>query len=316
MSLEGQIFLITGGTGSFGRAFTKYALTQNPEAIRIFSRGEHAQAQMRVDFKDDERLRWLIGDVRDSARLDVAMESVGIVVHAAALKRIEVGELNPTEMVKTNVGGALNVVECATKSGHHELPRRVIAISSDKACEPLNCYGATKLTVEKIFLAANESQGRFGPNYAVCRYGNVAGSQGSVIPLWRNAEVINVTDPDCTRFWMTLSEAVHLVVWTLENMKGGEMVVPDLPAYDLLTLAKVIAGGKSIRWQTGMRPGEKRHETMIGQHECQNFHKVGNYWLMDSQNCEPGKEWLSTTLTSDTARRMAEDELRERLKDV
>lgn len=285
--------LITGGTGSFGKDFVKRLLEQSTaERICVYSRDEFKQAVMREELKDDQRLRFFIGDVRDRERLQHAMDSVGVVVHAAALKRVEVGEYNPTEMVKTNVLGAMNVIEAAKQASigyGNPHPRRVVMLSTDKACAPVNTYGATKLVAEKLFLNANNTvRNEIGPLFSVTRYGNVAGSTGSVIPFWRSliaagATEVPVTDPDCTRFWMLMSEAVDLVMTTVETMKGGERNIPILPAYRLGDLAEAMGVKMKI---VGMRPGEKMHESM-----------------------EEGA-------SSDVTRRMSVDELREGLKIV
>ena len=248
--------LVTGGTGTFGRAFARLVGT---DRLCIYSRGEHAQAAMRAEFAGDGRLRFFIGDVRDRARLRRAMEGVSIVVHAAALKRIEVCEYDPIEVVKTNVDGAVNVIEAATDAG----VEKVVALSTDKACDPLNAYGASKLLAEKLFLAANNMHGARGPIFAVCRYGNVTGSAGSVIPKWREilktTDTVPVTDPDCTRFHMRIEQAVGLVCDTIETMKGGELNIPDLPAYRLGDLAAAMGAKMNV---TGLPAYEKKHESM------------------------------------------------------
>lgn len=291
------------------------------EHICIYSRGEYAQALMRQDIPDpDNRLRWFIGDVRDAKRLCRAMQGVDLVINAAALKRVEVGEHNPVEMVYTNVLGAINVIEAAQDAG----VSRVVSISSDKACAPLNTYGATKLTAEKLMLAANNTRGSKGPRYAVCRYGNVAGSTGSVIPTWRalikqftdamplTAQTIQVpmTDPACTRFWMTLEEACALVLWTARMMEGGELVVPILQAYRLGDLAKALDVESYI---IGMGPGEKKDEMMISQHETAGFRYVKPYLvkggIADTHPEAAGVEGIKTGM-------MSVEQLRERLKEV
>lgn len=252
--------LVTGGTGTFGQAFVRAALDAGIQRVCVFSRGEHRQAEMRAAV-DDARVRWFIGDVRDQDRLTRAMNGIDWVVHAAALKRIEVCEYDPDEVVKTNVNGALNVIAAATAAG----VSKVVALSTDKACDPLNAYGASKLLAEKVFLAANNARGRDGPRFAVTRYGNIAGSAGSVIPKWRallaaGAKAVPVTDPWATRFWMTIDEAVRLVADTLENMKGGELAIPDwLPAYRIADLAAAMGAKMDI---TGLPAFEKRHEAM------------------------------------------------------
>lgn len=251
--------LITGGTGSFGQAFVKRCLAERIQRICILSRDEHKQAVMREELKD-ERLRWFVGDVRDRDRLRRAFEGVDTVIHAAALKRVEVGEYDALEMKKTNIDGAENVIEAATDAG----VQRVVALSTDKACQPVSGYGASKLMMEKMILAANNARGEYGPRFAVTRFGNFAGSRGSVIPMWRGLlregfKTLPVTDGTCTRYWMTADEAVELVMNTAKTMKGGELVTPDLPAFTVSDLAQAMGGEVEI---VGLRPGERIHEMM------------------------------------------------------
>ena len=253
--------LITGGTGYFGNGFVGTCLERNLfDRICIFSRDEYKQAVMRDRFKNDSRLRFFVGDVRDRNRLGRAMHGVDVVIHAAALKRIEVGFYNPSEMVKTNIDGAMNVIEAATDAH----VKKVIALSTDKAFEPVSAYGQSKAMMESLFLAANNARGADGPIFAVTRYGNVSGSTGSVIPKWRalidqGKKEVPVTDPDCTRYWMTLDEAVELVLKTVNTMHGGELVIPTLPAYRLGDLAFAMDVAMDIR---GISKSEKRHESM------------------------------------------------------
>jgi len=273
--------LITGGTGSFGRAFVKHLLDNGLyDRICIYSRGEHAQAQMSDEFNDYERLRFFIGDVRDRDRLTRAMEGVDVVVHAAALKRIEVGQYNPVEMVKTNVNGAINVIEAAMDAK----VKKVVALSSDKAYQPVSPYGCSKALAESLFLAANNTVSKDGTTFSVTRYGNVAGSAGSVIPKWREklktSDTVTVTDPACTRFWMTMAEAVHLVLYTINKMPR-EIAIPELPAFRLGDLAEAMGAKMVIK---GLPDWEKLHEGM------------------------------EHTQTSDTARRMTVQELKDALK--
>ncbi len=250
--------LITGGSGFLGRGLAPRLLEDGWGRVCIFSRNEFAQAQMRREFKNDPRLRWFIGDVRDRDRLERAMQGVSAVIHAAALKRIEVGAYCPDEMVKTNVDGSTNVIEAARRAD----VERVLLISSDKAFEPVSPYGFTKATAEWLFLTANDIS-PYGPRYAVCRYGNVAGSTGSVIPTWRElalqGEEASLTDPDCTRFYMTRDEAVTLVLNTLRDMVGGEVAVPTLPAFRLGDLAQAMGVKYRV---TGLGEYEKRHESL------------------------------------------------------
>lgn len=261
MSLPCDV-LITGGTGSFGRAFAKFLLTQDHiERVLIYSRGEHAQADMRAEFRNDPRLRWMIGDVRDVDRLRRAMSGVDTVVHAAALKRIEVGAYNPDEMVKTNVMGTMNVIEAAAARHVH----RVIGLSSDKAFQPISPYGHSKALAESLLLGANTMFGRRGPKFSCTRYGNIWNAQGSVVPKWRKmaeegAERVPVSNLECTRFFMTIGQAVALV-WSLVNdMRGGELVIPtDLPAYKLADLLEAF-DVEGV--ETGLPVWEKLHESM------------------------------------------------------
>jgi UDP-N-acetylglucosamine 4,6-dehydratase len=236
---------------------------------------------MRQHLGNNPLLRFFIGDVRDKDRLLRAMHEVDVVVHAAALKRVEVGEYDSGEIAKTNVGGTQFVIEAAQETG----VRKCVLISSDKACEPRNCYGASKLMAEKLFLSANNSRGQTGPIFSVVRYGNVAGSTGSVIPTWsrehEQGRPVRLTHPDATRFWMTRKEAVGLVMRTIDTMKGGELVIPELPAYRLADLATAMGVEYNVH---GLNPGEKMHESM----------KHGE--------------------TSNDARRMTISEIREQLK--
>lgn len=302
--------LISGGTGYFGRALVRRLLRDNlSERICIFSRDEWKQSQMRAEFQDDPRLRWFIGDIRDRDRLTRAMHGIETVIHAAALKRIETGEYNPDELVKTNVLGALNVIAAATDAG----VRNVVALSTDKAAAPCNGYGASKLLSEKLFLAANNSRGSDGPHFGVTRYGNVAGSTGSVIPIWRQrlaeGRRLTITDPKCTRFWMTADEAVDLVLWTV----GKEyLVVPDLPAYRLIDLAWAMTGTEDELQLYGLRDGEKLDETMVTEQEMHRFVRCNPYWV----NGAHGTELLPGPLASNLARRMSVEEIREALKHV
>ena len=254
--------LITGATGYFGRGYVRYLMDHTEvKRICIFSRDEAKQAQMRQSIEDpQQRLHWFIGDIRDQQRLRRALQDVDAVVHAAALKRVEVGEYNPMEMVKTNILGTMNLIEAAQDAG----VERVVYLSSDKACAPRNAYGATKFASEKLILAANNTRGKIGPIYAVTRYGNVAGSTWSVIPTWRASKgVIYLSDLEVTRFWMTLQQAIDLVHNTLISMKGGELNVPDLPAYRLGDLADAMGISPTRIMITGLGSGEKMHERML-----------------------------------------------------
>lgn len=253
--------LITGGTGAFGQAFTRYLLKHvEPSRIVIYSRNEFNQHLMATALaKHEKRLRFMIGDVRDRDRLRRALNDVEVVVHAAALKRIEVGHYNPIEMVKTNIVGATNLIEAAQDSG----VRKVILLSSDKAFQPVSPYGLSKAMAECLFINANHTRGWNGPIFSVCRYGNVWNSTGSVVPLWKMRKVLKeavpVTDPECTRFYMKMDEAIDLVMKAYRTMTGGEVFVPTLPAYRLGDLAEAMEVKMDIK---GLPAWEKRHESM------------------------------------------------------
>lgn len=252
--------LITGGAGSFGKAFARRAIKDGARRIVIYSRDEMKHAKMTREFDNHESLRMFIGDVRDQQRLRRAMNGVDLVIHAAALKRIQTGFYDPIEMVKTNVLGAVNVIEAAQDAG----VKKVIALSTDKAFSPVSGYGHSKALSESLFLAANNTVGSDGPKFSVTRYGNVAGSTGSVIPLWRNmikdgAWEVPVTDPEATRFWMTLDEAVTMVVDLAVSMRGGELMVPELPAYRVGDLAEAM---EVHTRHIGLGKFEKKHESM------------------------------------------------------
>lgn len=253
--------LITGGTGGFGRAMSAHLLANEmAQRICIFSRGEHAQADMRAQLNDDPRLRWMIGDVRDRDRLIRAMQGVDLVVHAAALKRIEVGRWNPEEMVKTNIDGALNVVEAA-RIAHVD---RVVALSTDKACESISAYGHSKAMMESIMLAANETSGAAGPKFSVTRFGNVWASPGSVVPKWadmirRGAREVPVSSPLATRFYISMQQAIELVIGCAAHMHGGELAIPTLPAYSISSLVEAFGVEARV---VGLPKWEKLHEVM------------------------------------------------------
>lgn len=270
--------LITGGTGSFGRALVKRLLTSEGvslDRIVVFSRGEHAQADMARQFAtldSKQRLRFFIGDVRDQARLKRAFYGVQYVIHAAALKRIEVGAYNPGEMVKTNVDGARNVIEAAEDND----VEKVVYLSSDKAWQPISPYGYSKAMAEALFM--NAYQGRV--KYAVTRYGNVWKSAGSVVPTWQEAlrtgDTIRLTDPEATRFFMTMDEALDLVLGTIMTMHGHELVIPELPAYRLGDLLEAVAGGKPAAIEvTGLPAWEKLHEGMLEGNTSDKARRMG-----------------------------------------
>ncbi|MCF2948138.1 UDP-N-acetylglucosamine 4,6-dehydratase (inverting) [Paraglaciecola aquimarina] len=255
--------LITGGTGSFGKCFTAYLLKHySPKKVIIYSRDELKQFEMQQDF-DAPAMRYFIGDVRDKERLKSAMREVDYVVHAAALKQVPAAEYNPNECIKTNINGAQNVIDAAI----HADVRRVIALSTDKAANPVNLYGATKLASDKLFVAANNIAGAKGPRFAVVRYGNVVGSRGSVVPFYhklleQGTKVLPVTHEEMTRFWITLDEGVEFVIQNFQRMQGGEIFVPKIPSIRILDLVESISGKREYKL-VGIRPGEKLHEVMV-----------------------------------------------------
>ena len=276
MSLTGKIILVTGGTGSFGQKFVEEALSQDPLAIRVFSRGEMLQEEMQKKFKD-ERLRFLIGDVRDEERLELAMEGVHIVVHAAALKIVPTAEYNPQECVKTNIIGSMNVAYAAIKSG----VQQVIGISSDKACHPVNLYGATKSVMERVMIQSNVYS-RFRTRISCTRYGNVVGSRGSVVPLFkqqRETGEVTITHPEMTRYWITLDQGVKFVTHCIEAMRGGEIFVPKLPSMKVTDLANAICPN-CVQKIIGIRPGEKIHETLVTEDEARHTREFEDYYTI------------------------------------
>ena len=283
MGLEGKIILITGGTGSFGQEFTETVLREhNPDTVRIFSRGELLQQEMRLKFHDDPRLRFFIGDVRDRERIDRAMYGVDIVVHAAALKQVPTCEYNPIEAVKTNIDGTINIINTAIDQGIE----KVIAISSDKAVHPVNLYGATKMVMERLFTQANVYSGKRNTRFSCTRYGNVIGSRGSVVPLFleqKKTGLITITDKRMTRFWLTLSQGVNFVIDCLERMQGGEVFVPKIPSTRITDLSEAIAPEAKIV-VTGIRPGEKLHEVLITEDEARHAKEFDKYFVVEPEH--------------------------------
>lgn len=258
-------YLITGGTGSLGRALVR-KLVANPSVRRIvvFSRDELKQYEFRQEVGRDPRVRFFIGDIRDEKRLSRAMHGVEFVIHTAALKQVDAAEYNPYEFIQTNIIGSQNVIEAAINSG----VKKVIALSTDKASSPINLYGATKLAADKLFQSANHYSKSYGTAFSVVRYGNVLGSRGSIVPLFRSlsakGESLPVTDFRMTRFWITLDQAVDFVLNSLENMEGGELFVPKIPSVRITDLIEAIAPGSKTH-EIGIRPGEKLHEEMISE---------------------------------------------------
>ena len=278
--LKGDSILVTGGTGSFGQAFVKYALNKlDPRRIIIYSRDEVKQLQMRKELGEDPRLRFFIGDVREPTRLQRALQGVDSVIHCAALKQVDTAEYNPIEYIKTNVFGAENLINASIDAG----VRQVLALSTDKASSPINLYGASKLCADKLFVAANHYSGGDGTRFSVVRYGNVAESRGSVIPLFQelaSSGVLPVTDRRMTRFWITLDDAVQFVIDSAERMRhGGELFVPRIPSTKITDLAEAVAPGCRIE-EIGIRPGEKLHEEMISVEDSRRTRVFDDHYLM------------------------------------
>ena len=282
IDLNNKSILITGGTGSFGKAFVKKVLTQWPQVKRlvIYSRDEQKQFQMAMDYPDSKypQIRFFIGDVRDLPRLKMALRGIDIVVHAAAMKHVPIAEYNPMECVKTNIMGAENVINACIECG----VKRVVALSTDKAAAPINLYGATKLASDKLFIAANNIRGGLDLRFSVVRYGNVMGSNGSVIPFFldrRHTGVLPITDPNMTRFNITLDEGVDMVLHAIENAWGGELFVPKIPSYRIMDVAQAIGPDCEHR-VIGIRPGEKIHEEMITASDSFNTYDLGKYYVI------------------------------------
>ena len=280
--LNGKRVLITGGTGSFGKKFVEVVLNKYPDVKRlvIFSRDELKQFEMAQQFPASKypQLRFFIGDVRDGERLKRACEGIDIIVHAAALKHVPIAEYNPVECIKTNINGAENVVNAALDCG----VQKVVALSTDKAAAPINLYGATKLCSDKLFIAANNIKGKRDLKFSVVRYGNVLGSRGSVVPFFlsqRSKGKLPITHKEMTRFNITLEEGVDMVLHAIENSWGGELFVPKIPSYDIMTLAKAVAPKAEIEI-IGIRPGEKLHEEMITETDSLNTYDCGKYYVI------------------------------------
>jgi UDP-N-acetylglucosamine 4,6-dehydratase len=307
MDLRDKTVLITGATGSFGQAFVRVLLDEyEPRAVRLFSRDEYKQAQVQERFDNDERLRFLLGDVRDETRLVRATRGVDVIVHAAALKQVGACEYNPTEAVRTNINGAENVVSAAIAN---DVPW-TMALSTDKAVNPVNLYGATKLAAEKLVTQANAYSGDSPARFANVRYGNVVGSRGSVVPLFQRQAregVVTITDERMTRFWITLEQAVRFVITSMEMMQGGEVFVPKIPSTRVIDIADVLAPDAERRI-VGIRPGEKLHEVLVTEDESRHAYDAGfGYviapdfapWATDTARqgspCQPGFRYASDT---------------------
>jgi len=267
MDWTDKVVLVTGGTGSFGKKFIKIMMTEHhPEKVIVYSRDELKQHEMRVAGYDAVNLRYFIGDVRDEMRLRRAMHGVDIVVHAAALKQVPACEYNPLEAIKTNIMGSSNVIEAALDTG----VKKVLALSTDKAVNPINLYGTTKLAAEKLFVQSNAYAAGTATRFSCVRYGNVVGSRGSVIPIFfqqRQNGKLSITDERMTRFLLTLDQGVHFVIHSIENMVGGEVFVPKIPSTRICDLAKAIAPDAELE-VVGIRPGEKLHEVLIHEDEA------------------------------------------------
>ena len=285
MNWSEQVVLVTGGTGSFGKKFVELMLREyHPKRLVIFSRDELKQHEMRGAGFDHPSLRYFIGDVRDAARLERALAGVTVVVHAAALKQVPACEYNPFEAIQTNIMGGRNVIDAAINQG----VRRILALSTDKAVNPINLYGATKLCAEKMFVQANAYAGGQDTRFCCARYGNVVGSRGSVIPVFleqRKRGKITITDPRMTRFWITLDQGAHFVIRCLEQMHGGEIFVPKIASMRMVDLADTIAPGCEID-VIGIRPGEKLHEVLVSEDEARNTVEVEDMYII-----QPSHPW-------------------------
>ena len=299
--LNNKSILVTGGTGSFGKKFIKTVLGRySPKKIIVYSRDELKQFEMQQELPDDGKLpmRYFIGDVRDLGRLKMAMNGVDYVVHAAALKQVPATEYNPFEAVKTNVLGGQNVIDAAFKNG----VQKVIALSTDKAAAPINLYGATKLTSDKLFITANNYKGTQDIKFSVVRYGNVMGSRGSVIPFFQGRKesgVLPITDERMTRFNITLQEGVDFVLENFERMWGGELFVPKIPSYNILDMAKAIAPNCEHKI-VGIRPGEKLHEEMITESDAMNTLEFDNYYVIGPSI----RVWSKTKFKNESNKKM------------
>ena len=280
MTLDGKTVLLTGGTGSFGTNFLYRVLAEHPTTtVRVYSRDELKQSQLQERFAGEERVRWLIGDIRDQQRMTRAAQGCDVIIHSAAMKQVPACEYNPFEAVRTNVMGGQHVVDAAINAG----VERVVALSTDKAVNPVNLYGATKLCMEKIVVQGNAYAAQFPTRLACVRYGNVVGSRGSVVPLFTKLAAgggpMTITDDRMTRFWITLDEAVDLVLYALANMHGGEVFIPKIPSMRVVDLAEAMGPGLEVKI-TGIRPGEKLHELLITADESRHTVDAGDVYVV------------------------------------
>lgn len=278
--LSGSSVLITGGTGSLGKALIKEILDNHDvRRLVIISRDELKQHEARAMFNNDPRLRWFIGDIRDRHRLDRAFHKVDYVIHAAALKQVDTAEYNPFEYVQTNVQGSQNVIDAAIDAG----VKKVVALSTDKASSPVNLYGATKLCADRLFISGNHYAAAYDTRFCVVRYGNVMGSRGSIVPIWKKmaaeGKSLPVTDDRMTRFWITLEQAVKFVLDSFEIMQGGELYVPKIPSVRITDLAKAV-DDNAVTHEVGIRPGEKLHEEMIAADDSRRTVSVGDRYVV------------------------------------
>ncbi|ATQ44402.1 UDP-N-acetylglucosamine 4,6-dehydratase (inverting) [Caulobacter mirabilis] len=288
LDLDGKVILVTGGTGSFGRRFVETVLARfKPRKLIVYSRDELKQSEMQQDLRERfdaeamSRMRFFLGDIRDRSRLTLALRGVDIVIHAAALKQVPAAEYNPSECIHTNVIGAENVVWASLTNR----VQQVVALSTDKACNPVNLYGATKLASDKTFVAANNLSGDISTKFSVVRYGNVVGSRGSVVPLYRRllaqgATELPVTDARMTRFWITLNQGVQFVLSSLEIMRGGEIFVPKIPSMAMPDLVQAMAPLAKIKI-VGIRPGEKLHETMVSADDARQTMELADRYVIE-----------------------------------
>jgi UDP-N-acetylglucosamine 4,6-dehydratase len=293
MNWSEQAVLVTGGTGSFGKKFVEIMLREyQPKRLVIFSRDELKQHEMRASGFNDPSLRYFLGDVRDQARLERALAGITVVIHAAALKQVPACEYNPFEAIQTNIIGGKNVIDAAINQG----VRRILALSTDKAVNPINLYGATKLCAEKMFVQANAYAGAQDTRFSCARYGNVVGSRGSVVPVFleqRKRGKLTITDPRMTRFWLTLEQGVQFVIHCIERMHGGEIFVPKIPSMRLLDLAETVAPGCEIEY-VGIRPGEKLHEVLVSEDEARNTVETEDMYVIQPSHPWWGKQnWVA-----------------------